>query len=237
MYQASRYLLVRTVPLPNGNNLPSLKNVIDSIQQMVLNMKHEFYRIAAHELASQTGTPNNKSLTTRYFGRSFCALLLERMRALPENTVIELAFGEIEVMDASFPDEVLGGLLARRLDAKEVLPPVFLSELSESNQESIEFTLLSRPERQKGLRNCVIPVRPSTNYGLVLVGKCEDGFRQTFDLLRALKRLTTRQVMDALRLSPQAASSRLKTLYDNGVALRQEAGDGQGKQFVYDWLL
>ncbi len=200
-------------------------------------MGDKIHRFSARELASKTGTPNNRNLTTRYFGRLFLAILLERMRTLPEGSVVELTFKDIEVMDASFPDEVFGTLISKRLSGDETLPSIFLSDLDESNRESVEFTLISRPERHRGLRNCVMPIKPNGAEDLSLVGKYEDNFKQTFDLLRAVRQLTTRQVVDTLKLTPQAASSRLKALYDNGVALRQETRDEQGKQFVYKWLL
>ncbi len=200
-------------------------------------MTKNIYRLTAREIASKTGTPNDRNLTTRYFGRKFLEVLLDRMKALPEGSVVDLTFAEIEIVDASFPDEVFGALIMKRLAGEGSLPCIFLSDLDESNRESVEFTLISRPERHKGLRNCVLPVKSNGLEDLQLVGKCEDNFKQTFDLLRVTRQLTTRQVADVLDLTAQAASSRLKALYDNGVALRQETRDDQGKQFVYKWLL
>lgn len=199
-------------------------------------MGSRIQRIAAVDLAQKTGTPAANILNTRYFGRQFFTVLVERMQALPCDNAVELSLHGIDVIDASFADEVFGTLISQRIQDDVTLPPLYLADVTDSHRDNLEYTLVSRPERQKGLRNCVVPVKlPSDD--LVLVGKYEDNFKQTFDLLRALKQLTTRQVVDAMRLTPQAASSRLKALYDLGIAFRHEVRDEQGKQFIYRWLL
>jgi DNA-binding transcriptional ArsR family regulator len=143
-----------------------------------------------------------------------------------------LDFVDIKLMDGSFADEVFGTIAAARGRRQLSVAPLVLLSLNPTSQENLEQALLSRPIREDGLRNCVVPVQ-SDDGEIVLVGKSEEHVQQTLSLLNAGGELTTREIAKKLNLGTAAASTRLKVLYDLGLAVRLEVRDDQGKQFVY----
>ena len=199
-------------------------------------MARKIHYIKASDISQIAKNPVERILATRQFGGMFYDTFLEQLKNIPTSETVELSFDGIRVIDASFTDEVLGRLVVHRVIDKVELAPVYCSHLQDSHLDNIQYTLEARLSRQAELRNCVIPIQQRSN-DLILMGKCEDGFQKVFDLLRAMKQLTARQVADTLDLSLQAASSRLKALYDYGLAFRQEVRDEQGKQFTYQWIL
>jgi hypothetical protein len=111
-----------------------------------------------------------------------------------------------------------------------------LRSLSRTSLRNLELALLSRPPREPGLHNCVLPV--VTEEGEVdLIGRCEEHVRQTFGLLRARLRLTARSLADELGLDVAAASTRLKLLFNLGLVRRMEMRDEHGRLYVYEWPL
>ena len=115
---------------------------------------------------------------------------------------------------------------------------VILVGANETCVENIKMALETRidrepPDRER-LRNCVLPLLSGTD--VTLIGKFEDHVLQSFELLSQRKTLTARDLADTLGLNLNAASTRLKTLADLGLARRSEMRDSQGKQYVYQTL-
>jgi len=187
----------------------------------------------AHEITSFPSL-----LATRLAGKRFWDQLKTRLREPNTDEVIILSFAGVEVMDASFADEVFGTLAARRARKDVSFGPVILVDANETCIENLKMALETRadresPERER-LRNCVLPVLKGDE--MTLIGKFEDHVLQSFDLLSKHKTLTARDLADVLKLNLNAASTRLKTLADLGLALRTEIRDAQGKQFIYHTL-
>jgi predicted transcriptional regulator len=70
-----------------------------------------------------------------------------------------------------------------------------------------------------------------------LIGKWEGSVEETLHLLRQNHELRTRDVASAMDISVAAASTRLKALFDLGLAVRFEEHDEQGLQYIYCWPL
>jgi len=177
-------------------------------------------------------------LATRLVGKRFWELLQTRLHEPDTDAVVVLSFAGVEVMDASFADEVFGTLAARRARKDVSFGPVMLVDANETCIENLKMALETRadresPERER-LRNCILPMLKDDQ--MTLIGKFEDHVLQSFELLSKHKTLTARDLADVLNLNLNAASTRLKTLADLGLARRIEIRDAQGKQFVYHSL-
>lgn len=177
-------------------------------------------------------------LATRLAGKRFWEQLQTRLREPDTDAVIVLSFASVEVMDASFADEVFGTLAALRARKDVSFSPVLLMDANETCIENLKMALETRADREspdrERLRNCVLPMLKGDE--MTLIGKFEDHVLQSFELLSKHKTLTARDLSDVLKLNLNAASTRLKTLADLGLARRIEIRDTQGKQFIYHTL-
>ena len=145
------------------------------------------------------------------------------------------------MIDASLADEIFARLAVLR--AKRDFPYCYLilTELNETCEYNLQAALnLSArtgrdPNDAAPLRNCVLVVLD--NKAIRLMGKYENHVQETFSLLNSEKELTAREVSDILDISLNAASTRLKTIADLGLAKRVEIRDEQGKQYSYCALI
>jgi hypothetical protein len=100
------------------------------------------------------------------------------------------------------------------------------------------MALETRPDReppeQERLRNAVLVIQEQGK--LRLIGKFEEHVRESFELLSNRQQLSARDLAELRELSLSAASTRLKTLADLGLAVRVELRDEQGKQYMYQSL-
>lgn len=188
------------------------------------------------ELLPEAAERDYKILSTRQTGMKFGERFHARLNDFGSDLAIKISFDGVHLMDASFADEVFGAIGVSRSDGTaSYIHPFYIADLDATSLDNLNMALDSRTRRHKALRNCVMPVLDGNDY-LRLVGKSEDHVEQTFELLRLSKELTTPNVATVLKLSDAAASTRLKVLYDLGLALRSEVRDEQGRQFVYRWL-
>jgi anti-anti-sigma regulatory factor len=191
----------------------------------------------AIELAGPiTKTPSY--LVTRVTGKRFWLELQKLLQKSRVEPVIALDFSEVEIMDASFADEVFGSFAALRGRKESNLGPIVLVGVNETCRDNLQMALETRPDREDAerdrLRNSVLAVLENSE--LALVGKFEEHVQESFDLLMQKGELTARELVDMLGLSLNAASTRLKTLADLGLAVRIELRDAQGKQYIYHRL-
>lgn len=187
------------------------------------------------ELAREvSGNPD--SLVTRPVGRRFLPILEAILTNLPDSQACVLDCVDVRILDASFADEVFGVLAVSRSRRQRQGGCVILDKLEDANLDNLEMALASRTVRETGLRNCVMPTRTARE-GIRLVGKCEAHVQHTFALLVKHRQLTARELAEILALDIAAASTRLKVLFDLGLATRLEERDGQVKQFIYTWPL
>lgn len=178
-------------------------------------------------------------LATRLLGKRFWEQLQARLREPDIAVVTVLSFAGVEVMDASFADEVFATLAAQRARKDISFGPIMLVDANETCIENLKMALETRADREspdrERLRNCVLPLLIKDDE-MTLIGKFEEHVLQSFQSLSEHKTLTARDLSDLLKLNLNAASTRLKTLVDLGLALRTEIRDAQGKQFVYHSL-
>lgn len=186
------------------------------------------------QLVSEAGLSN--FLVTRPNGRQFLPLLKRVIESSPFQTLI-LDFTGITLMDGSFADEVFGNLASER-SRREVIynTALFLQSLDEASIENLEMALGSRIRREKNLRNCVLPYIQSDGT-IKLLGKREKHVEETFSLLVQKKQLTTHELVNLLKVDIGAASTRLKVLYDLGLASRSETRNTDDKQYLYSFAL
>lgn len=188
----------------------------------------------ALDIAARAGIPD-PVLVTRPIGRLFAPVLDTMLGDVPQEAGIAIDFDGIEIMDGSFGDEVFGSMAAAR--GRRAARPycIVLQGLSTASREDLEFALLSRPDREKspGLRNCVFPILEDSQ--VQLVGKAENHVRETFEVLRFGGLMTARALADQWSIDIAAASTRLKSLFDLGLAARVETRDPHGKVFLYRW--
>jgi hypothetical protein len=184
----------------------------------------------ATAIAAEAGI-EGQQLVTRPLGRRFLPHL---QRALDEDgrACLVLSFEGVQLMDGSFADEVFAQIAAARSRGDAAPRCLVLSDLDSTSYDNLELALTSRPVREPGLRNCVIPVRDSGGR-VELVGKWEDHVRVTFEYLRGNESSTARELADSQGLEIRSASTRLKVLYDLGLTCRHEERDDRGRLYVY----
>jgi hypothetical protein len=195
-------------------------------------VKAEATVLSMTQLAEQ-GSLDRQRLVTRPVGQRFLPLLEAALQTV-STAVAVLDFSGVELIDASFADEVFGSIAAQR--ARRKGPPVCLAlcAVNAASLDNLDIALASRPAREPGLRNCVIPV--ISYHGRVdLIGKAEAHVTETANLLCSHGELTARDLADTLGLDIAAASTRLKAVADLGLATRKEARDAHGKLFTYYW--
>ncbi len=173
-------------------------------------------------------------LLTRPVGERFRPVLEALLRDGAEADGVVLSFAGVALIDSSFADEVFGVLTAQRARRKGPRACLALRNLGPDSSDNLESALISRPVREPGLRNCVLPLLGADGR-VGLVGKVEANVAETFELLRARVVLTARDLADERRLEIGAASTRLKALSDLGLAVRAETRDAHGKLFAYRW--
>ena len=184
-------------------------------------------------------TPTSSILVTRFSGKRFWEELASCLSSYDRNVTVFLSFDGIDVMDASFADEVFGRLAIMR--ARKCYPFCFivLKDLNETSRENLEMALSTRIDREPSdkphIRNCVLAIMEESTLGLL--GKHENHVHESFVLLNEKHELTARDVSGLLDISLNAASTRLKVIADLGLARRLEIRDNQGKQFTYHKII
>jgi len=197
------------------------------------------YTLLATEIGRSVGIPFVSLLATRVVGKRFIEHLRSQLENQPPETLVKLSFTGVEVMEASFADEVFGTLGAQRARREGNLCAIVLTDLNQTCSENLQMALETRidrePEMLERLRNCVLPFLDG--WDLKLIGQFEDHVQESFSLLSVHRHLTARDLADALHLNVNATSTRLKTLTDLGLAFRTEIRDSVGKQYVYHALI
>jgi hypothetical protein len=176
-------------------------------------------------------TDLSNTFTGRSAGIRFGQDLRASLKHL-ETAVID--FAGVSLMDATFATEAFAGLAADRSRREFIGGALLLTHLNTTSFDNLDMALNAYAARAWRLRNCCILVQQGP--GLTLAGKYEDTVLDTLKMLTSLLELRTSDVMRERSIHPNAASTRLKTLHDLGLATRHEERDEQGRQFVYRWL-
>lgn len=177
-------------------------------------------------------------LATRFTGKQFWTVFRGYLDKFSTDEVVYLSFSGVDVMDASFSDEVFSQLAVLRARKEYKFCYLILTELNETCEENLDMALVTRidrePDDKPNLRNCALLYKK--NDELNIIGKFENHVFETFTALMKEKTLSARDISDILDISLNAGSTRLKTLSDLGFAKRTEIRDEQGKQYLYHAL-
>ena len=186
--------------------------------------------VLATAIATEAGI-DGEQLVTRPLGKRFLPYLQQTLSESGQDCLV-LNFAGVHMMDGSFADEVFAALAAARSRRAAPSRCLILRQLDLTSYDNLVLAVTSRPVRERGLRNCVIPVVNGEG-GVELLGKAEDHVRETFETLRQRRQLTARELADIQGLDVGAASTRLKVLFDLGLACRHEERDERGRLYVY----
>lgn len=192
-------------------------------------------QLSAFDLAGRAEIEEPTFLITRPIGTRFLSALRDDLTPLGTNGVAVLDFTGIYLMDGSFADEVFGTLGSERTRKKTGSPRLVLSSLNDASRDNLQYALETRTRREHQLRNLVFPVLDTLGK-ILLIGACEDNIRETFELLQQKRELTARDVQEYFKrqeLAINAASTRLKAVYDLGLALRSAQREAPGGQYTY----
>lgn len=179
-----------------------------------------------HDLAVQQGHSSERRLRGRELGRIFRAGLQEMIQSTPVSEVLHFSLRDVPMMDVSFIDEVFGGTAEARGRGDLTGAALLLEDADPLDVDDIERILAGRPGFSTGLRNCVLPL--SERNTIRLLGKTEDYVQETFSELLKAGVLNTADLMIRLDLANNAASTRLKVLYDLGLARRDQQSGERG---------
>jgi hypothetical protein len=196
----------------------------------VLNSDPATIEVEAIHMAADVNI-GGEQLVTRVLGRRFGARLEQVLSSASERRLV-LSFAGVQLMDGSFADEALASLAARRSRQVTRLGQLVLKNLDPTSRDNLELAMTSRPVREAGLRNCVLPMMKSPSQ-IELIGKAEDHVRRSFELLMRKHELTARELADEEAIDIGAASTRLKVLLNLGLAGRREERQERGRQYVY----
>ena len=182
------------------------------------------------DLAKKAGHSEIKRLRGRDLGEQFQAVLSSIIASTPSDTVIRFNLHDVPMMDVSFIDEVFGGIAEARGRGELKGAALLIIEADPLDVDDIDRILSGRPSYSTGLRNCVIPLTDGKS--LQLLGKTEEYVQETFKELIHAGALSTSDLMSRLDLANNTASTRLKVLYDLGLARRVSKAGTRG--YVYE---
>jgi hypothetical protein len=201
-------------------------------QQIVLKIR-TMITFTMQDLAKQVGHDGERRLRGRELGRKFQAGLREKILSTPHDELLRFDLRDVQMMDVSFIDELFGGIAEARGRGELSGAALLLVEVDPLDVDDIGRILAGRPGSSTGLRNCVLPLVEADS--IRLLGKTEDYVQETFSELLQAKSLSTSELMSRLDLANNTASTRLKVLYDLGLARRVPQTESRG--YVYHMLI
>lgn len=184
------------------------------------------------ELAVHAGHEMGSRLRGRELGRIFHRTLRDYITNVNSNNIIQLSLKDAIMMDVSFIDEVFGGVAEARGRGQFEGAAMLLIHVDSLDMDDIARILEGRSGYSTGLRNCVLPVYVDND--ITLIGKTEDYVAETFEYLKRNGSANTAELASDLGLALNTASTRLKTLYDLGLVLRNHQEIGRG--YIYSML-
>lgn len=185
--------------------------------------------ITIHDIAKRAGFSDVERFRGRDLGRKFRDALQDMISATPPEDILRFDLREVPMMDVSFIDEVFGGVAEARGRGDLNGAALLLIEADPLDVDDIDRILSGRPGYSTGLRNCVIPLKKGAS--IKLLGKTEEYVQETFNELLKANTLSTSDLMAQLGLANNTASTRLKVLYDLGLARRTTESGTRG--YVY----
>lgn len=172
----------------------------------------------------------DSDLVTRELGAKAYSVLKQEFIKSKPGALFILDFTGVLVMDSSFAGTSILKLMRELIDGKYGERYVCLSKITPSTGENVDLTI-----KGHGLK-LAIPVIQD-NAMLYLLGELEPNLLLTFDIVSSRLILTARELADQEKIGINAASNRLKKLYDLHLISRTEEVTIEGKQHRYKSLL
>lgn len=159
---------------------------------------------------------------TREFGQILAPKFEEILKSSVENVFI-FNFNNIKFVDFSCPNEIFRGLLKNLKNYGDKY--IFLMGLDESKRENINIALNEE-------KLAMLEINESNNFEIVghLPGFLKEIL--TFSL-SSNDDITARKIADLNDTKISTASSKLLTLWKQGLLIREEIINEEGKQFFY----
>ena len=140
---------------------------------------------------------------------------------------LKLDFTDIETCDVSFVDEIVLEVQIYLREKKENIL-LFLAHFNQDIIDNLEGAIARR--EGKGVK---IPILVQENDRLSCIGSLEPALAETLDFMRSRNEINARDIAEHTGTAINAASNRLKKLYDLRLCLREERVDINGKQHIY----
>lgn len=177
-------------------------------------------------LKEELGT-SSKDLVTRPSGQAIRERIERAMEKEQDQSLAELDFSRIGVIDYSCADEVIAKLVSRLLGGEYGDKYLLLSGLNENQRENIEVAL----ERKD------LAVTAETRDGKrIVLGNLNNYLKDTLDLIVKKKKVTSKDLADARKLEVNTSGTRLLNLHKKRLVRRVEETRTDGKIWVYETL-
>ncbi len=183
-------------------------------------VNYDLYRFLKEELGN-----GSRDLVTRPSGERIRQRIEREMGKESEGAVIALDFSKIGIIDYSCADEIVAKLVSRLLSGEYGDRYLTLTGLNENQKENIEVAL----ERKE----LAIPALMRDGEK-VLIGSLNNYLKETLDLIIKKKRITARDLSDAMKLEANTSGTRLLNLYKKRLVKRKEQVSNDGKVWVYE---
>jgi hypothetical protein len=166
----------------------------------------------------------NVFLSTRDYGRRVRGDIEDKMAEVQTGGALVLDFAGVEGVTVSFGDECVAKLIVARMSGDYVDRGLLIEGGNEDVWETLEAVLDRRKVSAVGL---------GASGALRVLGG-QSWLPETLEAALDLRSFKAADLAERLKLSPQAANNRLKTLVATGAVVRERiVPEGGGKEFGY----
>jgi len=169
-------------------------------------------------------------LVTREIGAKAYELIKQAILKMAPETMLLLDFTDVLVMDSSFAGPSLLQLMKELIKGEYGDKYIALTRATRSTEENVDLTI-----RGYGLKLAIPLINGKED--VKLLGEIEPNLSRTFNIFEGRKSLTARELADLESIGINAASNRLKRLYDLRLITRREEISSEGRQHIYQPLL
>lgn len=183
-------------------------------------------------LAAELDFAEEHLFLTRERGEQAFRMLAERLQATPEGQPLVVIFPPNQLVDSSFADESIIRLAEQVADGEFGDRCILLQSLTDDSITNIEAAISLR-----GLKLALLVAERTGEWQCI--GQLESSLRETLQLVARREHLTASELADQKDLSVNAASNRLKRLYDQKLVRREHEISDKGLQYIYrfwEWV-
>lgn len=191
-------------------------------------MRKQTYQM--RELLTQFEDLPESDLVTREIGAKAYEVLKRVILKTAPETLLLLDFTDILVMDSSFTGPSLLQLMKELIKGEYGDKYIALIKATRSTEENVDLTI-----RGYGLKMAIPNIGEKEE--VILLGELEPNLSRTFNAFGERESLTARELADREHIGINAASNRLKRLYDLRLITRKEEISSEGRQHIYQSLL